>query len=360
MTRVRIQGSRTAPSAFASINRRWTEVLTRRADVSLVTDDDSRADVVIHHDFAVRFGEATLMPGRHRVAVRPWDFGRYPERWVHVVRTQYDELWVHSRALAAHARAAGLDDHRVRLVPLGVDPSVMTPVGPRHIAGINGEFVFAFVGAAVHRKGIDLLLKAFTSAFTARDAVALVVKDHTGDVFYRGQSYRDRILEMAAADGAPRMVYIDDYLPATDLAALYRRADAIVLPSRSEGFACPVLEAMACGTPAIVPDFGACTDYCDGSTGLLVRSRRISLPIGRTMTTNSRGYDEFVDSVDFAETRVDHLVDAMRALVAMSATDRSRLGRNAAERARTWTWEASVDAMGLDRFSPDGALDAHR
>ncbi|HET7219625.1 MAG TPA: glycosyltransferase, partial [Vicinamibacterales bacterium] len=40
-------------------------------------------------------------------------------------------------------------------------------------------------------------------------------------------------------------------VPEQTLVALYRRAAALVYPSRYEGFGLPLLEAMSCGTPVI-------------------------------------------------------------------------------------------------------------
>jgi glycosyltransferase involved in cell wall biosynthesis len=44
------------------------------------------------------------------------------------------------------------------------------------------------------------------------------------------------------------------YLPADELPWWYNAAEVLVYPSVYEGFGLPVLEALACGTPALVSD----------------------------------------------------------------------------------------------------------
>jgi glycosyltransferase involved in cell wall biosynthesis len=47
------------------------------------------------------------------------------------------------------------------------------------------------------------------------------------------------------------------YVDAKDLAALFRRAHAFVMPSLYEGFGLPLVEAMSCGCPVITSDRGS-------------------------------------------------------------------------------------------------------
>ena len=58
---------------------------------------------------------------------------------------------------------------------------------------------------------------------------------------------------------------------AKELAALYTKATALVLPSEEEGFGLPVLEALACGTPAAAFNIEALNEqHADASDVALV------------------------------------------------------------------------------------------
>jgi glycosyltransferase involved in cell wall biosynthesis len=67
------------------------------------------------------------------------------------------------------------------------------------------------------------------------------------------------------------MVVIDEApLDDADMLALYRSAQALVLPTRGEGFNLPAAEALAMGLPVIVTGYGAHLDFCTRTTALLV------------------------------------------------------------------------------------------
>jgi glycosyltransferase involved in cell wall biosynthesis len=111
----------------------------------------------------------------------------------------------------------------VIVTPNGVDPR-FTPEGPR----APGRY-FLFVGNDKPHKNVAALVAAYERA---KPAAGLVL---AGAEFSR---YRSRVTVAG---------FVDD----DELAALYRGAIALVIPSIEEGFGLPAVEAMACGTAVI-------------------------------------------------------------------------------------------------------------
>ena len=105
----------------------------------------------------------------------------------------------------------------------------------------------------------------------------------------------------------------------------------------------PILEAMACGLPCIVPRFGACLDYCTVENAYFVEPRRIRLPVRREFAFNALAFREQVDSVDFCEVPVASLAAALRAAYETSAEERRDRSEAAARTAQKhWTWDHSI------------------
>lgn len=159
-------------------------------------------------------------------------------------------------------RVLGVRAERIHVVPNGVAP-VFTPApGPdddTHRAGAGATRYVLWVGSLRshdERKALDTLIAAVAAATAAP---RLVLAGAAGD-----ESTRVR------ASAAERSVdaVLTGYVSDERLAALYRGAAAVLLPSLDEGFGLPALEAMACGTPVITSrGTNTAALVCDG--GLL-------------------------------------------------------------------------------------------
>jgi glycosyltransferase involved in cell wall biosynthesis len=203
--------------------------------------------------------------------MQPWEYSSLPKSWLPMLE-RVDEVWAYSRYVRDCYLDAGLPEEKVHVIPLGVDPEVFRPgVSPLSLAQ-GPRIRFLFVGGTIFRKGIDVLLTAFERAFKAKDGVGLVIKDTGAQSFYRGQTAEKQIAEMR--EGGYQVEYIDRELTETELAGLYAASDCLVHPFRGEGFALPVIEAMARGLPVIVTRAGPALDYDSEETAFLIPARR--------------------------------------------------------------------------------------
>jgi glycosyltransferase involved in cell wall biosynthesis len=87
------------------------------------------------------------------------------------------------------------------------------------------------------RKNLDTLLAAFALVREKRPELRMVIAGAAG--------WGGRAVE---GEGVHALGYVED----DELPALYRGAEAFVFPSLFEGFGIPIVEAMACATPAVV------------------------------------------------------------------------------------------------------------
>jgi len=231
-----------------------------------------KTDVHVRHHWPPNFN-----PPRqgHWVMMQPWEYGRLPESWVEPMANLVDEIWAYSRHVLKTYIASGIPADRVKLVPLGVNVDQFNPSAQKHLIHSEKKFKFLFVGVAIWRKGVDLLLEAYRSVFDSRDDVVLVIKDLKAGVFYLDQGAGRIIREIQKNPKAPEIVHIEAPLDPWEMPGLYTACDCMVLPYRAEGFALPVLEAMACGIPVITTAGGSTDDFCPPDYTCLIPARRI-------------------------------------------------------------------------------------
>jgi glycosyltransferase involved in cell wall biosynthesis len=157
-------------------------------------------------------------------------------------RRAYRVLTVSEHSRSRILAWSGLPAERVVNVGNGVGAPFRAD-GPRYQPGFP---YILYVGNSRPHKNLDRLLQAFRSL--ARPDVRLVLAG-TGRAVVG-----DRI-------------HLTGSLSDDELAAVYRGALFLVLPSLAEGFGLPVLEAMACGTPVVISEAAALVETA-GDAGL--------------------------------------------------------------------------------------------
>jgi len=161
---------------------------------------------------------------------------------------------------------------KVEIVPNGVDCERFRPdIDPQPVKQslkLGDEKAILFVGALSkwHRyKGLDILLRAFALTSKERKDIALIV---VGDGTMK-PAYQKLTSDLGLWEKVRFVGDISDQ----DLPSYYAASDLLVLPSkdRSEGFGLTILEANACGKPAIGSAVGGIPDVIRHEfNGLLV------------------------------------------------------------------------------------------
>src|SRR5712691_10807893 len=146
------------------------------------------------------------------------------------------------------------------------DSTLARPRSARACARISAKYgippsrpIVLYVGTEHPRKNLDALLRAFAQVTSSAVLVKVSVPRHP----------QHEILErLARSLGVASRVRSLEGVVGEDLPGLYGAADVLVLPSLTEGFGLPPLEAMACGTPVAVSNAGSLPDVV-GNAGLL-------------------------------------------------------------------------------------------
>jgi glycosyltransferase involved in cell wall biosynthesis len=167
-----------------------------------------------------------------------------------------DAITVPTRAVADDLarRLRRFPAERVHVLGAGVTPALRREPSDEQIAKVVARFElpeqFVLTVATLEpRKGLDIALRAL--ARLGRSTVPLLV------VGQAGWGGIDVEASAHAAGLTEQQVRVLGRIADPELAVILRRATALLMPSRAEGFGLPVIEAMACGTAVICSDVPA-------------------------------------------------------------------------------------------------------
>jgi glycosyltransferase involved in cell wall biosynthesis len=203
------------------------------------------------------------------VFIQPWEYNKIPLEWQFKWETFADALIVPSTWIRDRVLDAGLEPNRLFVVPNGYNEKLFNlekVALSKHVD--SGKLTFTYVGNSQYRKGIDLLLNAWSRAFQKADNVQLIIKDSPN--IYGENNLLNDILRVQYKSGCGSIIYNSDNLTEEEMASIYKATDIIVHPYRGEGFGMHIQEAMACGAVPLVTHGGGPNDFVNNQNAMFL------------------------------------------------------------------------------------------
>lgn len=156
----------------------------------------------------------------------------------------------------------GLPPENIKVIPPGYDETRFYPVSNaarrmlRRQRGLEDKKVVVTLGRLASNKGYDLLIDAFANVAEREPDAELHMALGGETINEKEQQLLGTLKEQARQLNIDDRVYFKSFIPDEELPDFYRMADLFVLPSRYEPFGMTAIEAMACGTPAVITTRG--------------------------------------------------------------------------------------------------------
>ncbi len=205
--------------------------------------------VTIHDAIAERFPELTLPSNRARIFWKA-------KVWL-ALRQSRSVLTVSDYAAREVSRAHGIPLSRIG-VTLEAPAAEFSPRSVTESSAVAAKYGilpgstwFMYVGGFNPHKNVQSIVAAhaeLSGTFGDEAPLLLLVGDADGDVFH---TEVDTIRRSIAEAGTEERVRWLGFVPDTELSALLSASLALVIPSESEGFGLPAVEAAACGAAVI-------------------------------------------------------------------------------------------------------------
>jgi glycosyltransferase involved in cell wall biosynthesis len=181
----------------------------------------------------------------------------YHRYYIPLVLQQAVHIVCNSQATAQDIiKYCQISPEKITPIPLGYDAEHF------RFLDLPTKNYFLYIGRCDPYKNLHLLIAAFAG----------LPKVYNYELWLAGTPdtrYTPQLKAQVEELGLTQQVKFLEYVPFAQLPTLINQAIALVFPSLWEGFGLPVLEAMACGTPAIVSNLSSLPEVV-GNAGLLI------------------------------------------------------------------------------------------
>jgi glycosyltransferase involved in cell wall biosynthesis len=252
-----------------------------------------------------------------------------PDEWIAGL-AKVDEIWVPSPFCA---EVFGQYEMRapIEVVSLGVNPKDFPPMRRQRREKLR--FLHDMTHLGELRKGAQLAIDAFLEAFPDRPDVELVVR----------AAWPDATQSIQTKD--PRVTLRVERLRTLQLCAVYHDFDAMIYPSRGEGFGLIPLQAMMTGMPTIYPDATSLSAF--KPYGLPVSAKKVPTRVG----DGRPGVPlwNFRNGAYWFEPNITELVDRLREIDQNYDAVQDTASAQAESIGEEWNWDRTAARM-LERL----------
>lgn len=161
---------------------------------------------------------------------------------------------------------------QIHVVPLGVDAELFPPAPPRFhqtpwLQNEHDKTIFFNCGKWEKRKGHDVLIECFNTAFKEHDNVELWMM--CDNPFIGDSNEKWRSLYKLSPLGS-KIKIIPRQHSQQDVYNIMSRTDCGVFPARAEGWNLEALEMLACGKDVITTNYSAHQEFCNKDNSFLI------------------------------------------------------------------------------------------
>jgi glycosyltransferase involved in cell wall biosynthesis len=294
----------------------WPTFVTWGTDVFFSMDSRfplcplwSRKKLVVVHDIQVLRHLAA--PAQYPIDA-PWATLKYFSLGMSKAVRIADTLITDAQFMATELVSfAGVSPDRISAIPCGIDHERFHPLRDKlRLEEVRRRYhlppaFYLFVGQPTKQKNLRLVVESYAAGGLPDEFRLPVVVTCN---LRRSTLFEDTLARIEQA-GLAGWFQFTGYVREEDLPLIYAAAQALLYPSRYEGFGLPPVEAMACGTPVI----------CSNST---------SLP----------------EVVGDAALLIDpeRPASLAEALCKLDEATRRELAKRGVERAQAFTWESTA------------------
>lgn len=224
---------------------------------SSIFNDEPNINIVLNDNLHPYFSE--IHPGIN-IAYNVWETTRQPDDFFEKLK-KFDQVWVPSEWQKKCTIEQGIPEERVKVIPEGVDAELYQPISREIVRSSDRPFRFLVVGRWEYRKSTREIIQTFINTFATETNVELLLNVDNPFASDGLDSTEERLEKFGLAHHNVKVLH---HLSRKEYVDLLKKVDVFVSCSRGEGWNLPLIEAMACGIPALYSDWGAQLEFADG------------------------------------------------------------------------------------------------